>query len=139
MRLLPIYTAAIAASAVLAVGPAMAEYPDKEITMIVNAGAGGSTSAGARILAQAMEKTLGQPIVVVSKPGGSGTKGALVVRKAKADGYTIGYSYTHVLAFGPRYKRKKASVLAQSVRISGIDYRPPDFHRVACGAGLDHA
>jgi tripartite-type tricarboxylate transporter receptor subunit TctC len=45
--------------------------------------------------------------VVVSKPGGSGTKGALLVRKAKADGYTIGYSYSHVLAFGPRYKRKK--------------------------------
>jgi tripartite-type tricarboxylate transporter receptor subunit TctC len=51
---------------------AQAEYPEKEITMIVNAGAGGSTSGGARILAKAMEKSLGQPVVVVSKPGGSG-------------------------------------------------------------------
>jgi tripartite-type tricarboxylate transporter receptor subunit TctC len=107
MRTLPICTVALAATAMLAAGPAIAEYPEKEITMIVNAGAGGSTSAGARILAQAMEKTLGQPIVVVSKPGGGGTKGALLVRKAKPDGYTIGYTYTHNLAFGPRYKRKK--------------------------------
>ena len=56
-----------------------ADYPEKPVTMIVNAGAGGSTSGGARILAKAMEATLGQPVVVVSKPGGSGTKGAVLI------------------------------------------------------------
>ena len=84
-----------------------ADYPEKPVTMIVNAGAGGSTSGGARILAKAMESTLGQPIVVVSKPGGSGTKGAVLVMKAKPDGYTIGFSYSHNLAFSGQYKRKK--------------------------------
>ena len=84
-----------------------ADYPDKPVTMLVNAGAGGSTSGGARILAKAMEATLGQPIVVVSKPGGSGTKGAVLVMKAKPDGYTIGYSFSHNLAFSGQYKRKK--------------------------------
>jgi tripartite-type tricarboxylate transporter receptor subunit TctC len=44
-------TATFAVTAMLAAGPAIAEYPEREITMIVNAGAGGSTSAGARILA----------------------------------------------------------------------------------------
>ncbi len=93
---------------------AHAEYPDKEVTMIVNAGAGGSTSGGARILAKAMEKALGQPIVVVSKPGGSGTKGAILVMKAKPDGYTIGYSFSHNLAFSGQYKRKKKLFTVES-------------------------
>ncbi len=82
--------------------------------MIVNAGAGGSTSGGARILAKAMEKSLGQPVVVVSKPGGSGTKGAVLVMKAKPDGYTIGYSYSHNLAFSGQYKRKKKLFTVES-------------------------
>jgi len=84
-----------------------ADYPEKPVTMIVNAGAGGSTSGGARILAKAMEATLGQPVVVVSKPGGSGTKGAVLIMKAKPDGYTIGFSYSYNLAFSGQYKRKK--------------------------------
>ena len=99
--------AAAAAGLMALPGAAQAEYPEKPVTMIVNAGAGGSTSGGARILAKAMEKALGQPIVVVSKPGGSGTKGAILVMKAKPDGYTIGFSYSHNLAFSGQYKRKK--------------------------------
>lgn len=102
----------------LALSPAaLAEYPEKPITMIVNAGAGGSTSGGARILAKAMESSLGQPIVVVSKPGGSGTKGAVLVMKAKPDGYTIGFSYSHNLAFSGQYKRKK-----KLFTVSSFDY-----------------
>ena len=107
--------AAAVAGVIAAVpGIAAAEYPDKPVTMIVNAGAGGSTSGGARILAKAMEKTLGQPIVVVSKPGGSGTKGAVLIMKAKPDGYTIGYSYSHNLAFSGQYKRKKKLFTVES-------------------------
>jgi tripartite-type tricarboxylate transporter receptor subunit TctC len=108
-----LYGSAVALLA-LPAATAQAEYPEKEITMIVNAGAGGSTSGGARILAKAMEKSLGQPIVVVSKPGGSGTKGAVLVMKAKPDGYTIGYSYSHNLAFSGQYKRKKKLFTVES-------------------------
>lgn len=108
----PISTNFVCASVVIVTASVMssaiaADYPSKPVTMIVNAGAGGSTSGGARILAKAMEATLGQPIIVVSKPGGSGTKGAVLVRKAKPDGYTIGFSYSHNLAFSGQYKRKK--------------------------------
>ncbi len=106
---------AVAAAGFMALpGVAQAEYPDRPVTMIVNAGAGGSTSGGARILAKAMEKTLGKPIVVVSKPGGSGTKGAVLVMKAKPDGYTIGFSYSHNLAFSGQYKRKKKLFTVES-------------------------
>lgn len=107
MRISKFLTVA-AISAVLPAGGALAEFPEKEITMIVNAGSGGSTASGARILAAAMEKTLGKPVVVVSKPGGSGSKGALLVMKAKPDGYTIGYTFSHNIGFSGQYKRKKA-------------------------------
>ena len=110
----------IGATAVLSCalgGFAQADFPEKEITMIVNAGAGGSTSAGARILAQAMEKSLGKPIVVVSKPGGGGTKGALLLSKATPDGYTIGYTFSHNLTFAPQYKREKPLY-----KVSSFDY-----------------
>ncbi len=109
-----IAVAAAAAGLMALPGAAQAEYPEKPVTMIVNAGAGGSTSGGARILAKAMEKALGQPIVVVSKPGGSGTKGAILVMKAKPDGYTIGFSYSHNLAFSGQYKRKKKLFTVES-------------------------
>jgi tripartite-type tricarboxylate transporter receptor subunit TctC len=114
---LKIATAAIAA-VTLTVVPAAA-FPDKEVTMIVNAGAGGSTSGGARILAKAMEAQLGKPIVVVAKPGGSGTKGAVLVMKAKPDGYTIGYSFSHNLAFSGQYKRKKKLFTIESFDFIG--------------------
>ncbi len=114
-----IAVAAAAAGLMALPDAAQAEYPEKPVTMIVNAGAGGSTSGGARILAKAMEKTLGQPIVVVSKQGGSGTKGAVLVMKAKPDGYTIGFSYSHNLAFSGQYKRKKKLFTVESFQYLG--------------------
>ena len=54
--------AAAAAVAATAFGPGVAQaYPDKPVTMIVNAGAGGSTSGGARILAKAMKRPSASP------------------------------------------------------------------------------
>ncbi len=70
------------------------KYPEKPITMIVSFAAGGGTDVGARMLAAAMEKTLGQSIVVVNKPGGGGWVGWAELAKAKNDGYTIGFINT---------------------------------------------
>jgi len=69
---------------------ASAEYPDKPITMIIPWSPGGSTDQTARVLAKAAEKYLGQPIVVVNKPGASTTIGMAQLAKAAPDGYTIG-------------------------------------------------
>jgi tripartite-type tricarboxylate transporter receptor subunit TctC len=69
---------------------ASAEYPDKPITMIIPWSPGGSTDQTARVLAKAAEKYLGQPIIVVNKPGASTTIGMAQLAKAAPDGYTIG-------------------------------------------------
>jgi tripartite-type tricarboxylate transporter receptor subunit TctC len=69
---------------------ARADYPEKPITMIVPWTAGGSTDQTSRVLAKAAEAHLGQPIVVVNRPGASTTIGMAELANAKPDGYTIG-------------------------------------------------
>jgi len=64
-------------------------YPKKPIKLMVPYGAGGSTDLTARILASVMPDCMGQPAVVVNKPGGSGSICLDFVSKAKPDGYTM--------------------------------------------------
>lgn len=66
------------------------KFPNRPITLIVNFGAGGSTDAAVRPLAQVAEKQLGVPIIIVNKTGGGGTVGLAELARAKPDGYTIG-------------------------------------------------
>lgn len=69
---------------------AVAEWPDRPITVICPWGAGGGTDTVVRALAAAMEKNLGQPVNVVNRTGGSGIVGHSALAAAKPDGYTIG-------------------------------------------------
>jgi len=70
-----------------AAGP---EYPNRPITLINSFATGGPGDLSGRVVAEAMEKHLKQPVVVVSKPGGAQTVGGYAVVGAKADGYTLG-------------------------------------------------
>jgi tripartite-type tricarboxylate transporter receptor subunit TctC len=78
-------------AAVFAAGPAGAQgaYPNKPITLLIPFAAGGSTDVTARALAAAAEKSLGQPIVVVNRPGATGTLALTELGKAAPDGYTL--------------------------------------------------
>ena len=58
--------------------------------MIVPWAPGGSTDQTARVLARGAEKHLGQPIVILNKPGASTIIGMKELAQAKPDGYTIG-------------------------------------------------
>jgi tripartite-type tricarboxylate transporter receptor subunit TctC len=64
-------------------------YPSKPIKMIVPFPAGGTTDIVARILAQRMSESMGQPILVDNRGGAGGAIGADLVAKAPPDGYTI--------------------------------------------------
>ncbi|WP_051469497.1 tripartite tricarboxylate transporter substrate binding protein [Chelativorans sp. J32] len=76
--------------------PAMADFPDRPITLYVAWGAGGGTDAVARIIAVGLEKELGQPVNVVNRTGGSGVVGHSAMADAEPDGYTIGLATTEV-------------------------------------------
>jgi tripartite-type tricarboxylate transporter receptor subunit TctC len=87
----PLMIVLLAAGILLSpVVPAAAEYPEKEITVIVPWAAGGGTDLITRFLADLMDKNLGKPVVVVNKPGGGGLVGFKQLAAAKPDGYTLG-------------------------------------------------
>jgi len=84
--------ALFAATAALStfVAPAFAQYPDRQVTLIVPPAAGGGTDTLYRALARAAEPHLGKPIVVLNRPGAGGGLGTGEISRAKPDGYTIG-------------------------------------------------
>jgi tripartite-type tricarboxylate transporter receptor subunit TctC len=77
-----------AAMALPAVG--QARFPNRPITFVVPWGAGGGTDLTARIVGSILERSLGQPVNVVNRTGGSGVVGHSAIATAPADGYTIG-------------------------------------------------
>ncbi|MBA7714472.1 hypothetical protein ES703_123497 [subsurface metagenome] len=64
-------------------------YPDRPIRLIVPFPPGGSTDSAARIMAERMRETLGQPIVIENRVGAGGTVGTGALAKAEPDGYSI--------------------------------------------------
>ena len=70
--------------------PGWAQYPAKPITLMIGLGAGGGTDITIRALSDTASKILGQPIVVVNKPGGGGALALATLKNEKPDGYTIG-------------------------------------------------
>ena len=69
--------------------PALAQYPAKPVKLIVPYAAGGTTDVLARIVADKLTQSLGQPVVIEYKPGAGGTIGADAAAKSPPDGYTI--------------------------------------------------
>ena len=78
-------------------------YPNKPITMVVPASAGGTTDLAARMTAQALGPVLGQTLVVENKGGGNGNIAAAQFKRAEADGYTLlmQYSGFHLMSPHP--------------------------------------
>jgi tripartite-type tricarboxylate transporter receptor subunit TctC len=65
------------------------KYPQKPITLVVPWGAGGMTDVSARLLAEKFKVELGQPVLVVNKPGANGAIGLRYALSQKADGYNV--------------------------------------------------
>ncbi len=80
-------TPAHAAAATAGAAPA---YPARAIRMIVPFSAGGAADIIARLMGARMSETLGQSIVVDTRPGGGTVLGTEIVARANPDGYTVG-------------------------------------------------
>lgn len=81
---------------VAATGVALAEFPERPVTVIVPWSAGGGTDATGRIIATMLEEKLGQPFNVVNRTGGGGIVGHTAISNAEPDGYTIGILTTEL-------------------------------------------
>ncbi|MCR5084262.1 MAG: tripartite tricarboxylate transporter substrate binding protein [Succinivibrionaceae bacterium] len=100
--------AALAAS--LFAAPAMAAYPDHDVTVVIPKNPGGGTDLTARGITMMMEKDLkSAKFVPVNKPDGNGIVGMVDVSKAKPDGYTLGM-VTVELAIFPHQKPPKTQL-----------------------------
>ncbi len=69
--------------------PAMADYPERTITLTHGFGAGGNADSVARLMAAELEAALGQPVVVESRTGAGGTIASAHVAKLEPDGYQL--------------------------------------------------
>jgi len=83
-------TAAMCLAVLFAVPALAADFPTRPVTYIIGWETGGGSDLVSRVLCAEAEKHLGQPIVIVNKPGGSGAKAYVEISRAKPDGYTIG-------------------------------------------------
>ncbi len=99
----PGVAALLVCAALLAAAQAAAQngYPTRQVSIVVGFSAGGSTDIVARLLAEELRKSWGQPVVIDHKPGAGGNIGAALVAKAKPDGYTLLMGSVGPLAINP--------------------------------------
>ena len=79
----------VAAAFGLMLAPAMAEYPERAVTMVVGSVPGSGPDVLARSMAVELGNALGQPIVVENMPGAAGNVAAAAVSRGDPDGYEI--------------------------------------------------
>ena len=89
--------AALPASAAFA----QADYPNKPLRIVVGFAPGGSNDIVARLLAEKLQKSWGQPAIVENKPGGGGAVAAAFVKSQPADGYTLMVGASGAMVVGP--------------------------------------
>ncbi|MEJ0077389.1 MAG: tripartite tricarboxylate transporter substrate binding protein [Alphaproteobacteria bacterium] len=75
--------------AMVVTSPAVAQYPDKPIRLVVPQAAGSATDTVARILGAELSREMGQQVIIDNRPGGALTIGLDVTAKSDPDGYTI--------------------------------------------------
>ncbi len=93
---------AVAAMAAMAAGAAAAaDYPARQVRVVVGAVTGGGVDITARIVAAKLSEQLGQQFFVDNRPGAGGNIGSEFVAKSPADGYTLLMGTIAVLAINP--------------------------------------
>ena len=108
------------------------DYPTRPINIIIPYAAGASSDVGARIVASIAEKPIGQPIVVVNKPGAGGQIGWTELARSKPDGYTLGgINLPHLLSAALDPERKSlykaediVPIISQALDPTTISVRP---------------
>jgi tripartite-type tricarboxylate transporter receptor subunit TctC len=93
MRYMKLLLAGLAA--VLLPTTAFAEFPERPLTIIVPAGAGGGGDTTTRFLARELETVFKQPVTILNQGQGGGVVGLTSIKNAKPDGYTVGLLFPY--------------------------------------------
>lgn len=121
---------AIALAGFSAYATAQTDFPSKPIQVIVGFPAGGNVDVLARVLAQEVKKLLGWEVIVVNKPGASGTLAATNVAAAQSDGYTLGVTTNSPFTLAHFLQDVPADLLERTTALMAMgDQRPMLFVR----------
>jgi tripartite-type tricarboxylate transporter receptor subunit TctC len=102
-----------------------ASYPSRTIKIIVGFAAGGGVDIVARLLAQKMQESLGQNVIVENRTGGNGMLGPDTALKSAPDGYTLLYAASGQMVVSPAvYAKMPYATLKDSVPISMVASYP---------------
>jgi tripartite-type tricarboxylate transporter receptor subunit TctC len=89
-------------------------YPDRPIKIVVPTGPGGATDIVTRVVAEKIQASLGQPVVVENRPGANGNVGAAYVLSQPADGYTLMMGHIGLMTINAHlYKEMKFNPLTE--------------------------
>jgi tripartite-type tricarboxylate transporter receptor subunit TctC len=84
-----LFAASVAAAALLPFASRSEGFPDRPVKLVVPVPPGGSGDIVGRLLATAVSRELGQPIVIENRAGAAGSVGTAMALKAPPDGYTL--------------------------------------------------
>jgi tripartite-type tricarboxylate transporter receptor subunit TctC len=99
------FAVAVAALAIAFAATAFAqEYPTRPVRLIVAFTPGGTTDITARLIADEMQRRLGQPVAVENKPGANGAIAAQYVAQSDPDGYTLFFTTVGAVAIAPAFR-----------------------------------
>lgn len=103
---------------------ALAEYPEKPITLVIPLGAGGSHDLNARVITSIIPQHLNQAMIVQLNPGASGQKGTQEVANATADGYTLLFSHNYIDMLQQHVENLPYDPNADFVPVARVNYAP---------------
>jgi len=99
-------------------------YPNKPVKLIVPFAAGGSTDIVARVIAEGLRSTLGQPVVVDNKAGAGGLIGTESIAQAAPDGYTIGMATVSTATINPSLYTRAAKLEGRLLPVANLVTMP---------------
>jgi tripartite-type tricarboxylate transporter receptor subunit TctC len=100
-----------------------ADFPARPVRMVIPIGPGSSMDITGRVVAQRMNESWGQPVVVDNRPGAGGNIGADVVAKSQPTGYTLLFSSSSVAIARSAYRKLPYDALRDLEPVTQISSR----------------
>jgi tripartite-type tricarboxylate transporter receptor subunit TctC len=112
--------AAVFLALLLSASLAWAQFPSRPVTIIVPIPPGGAPDIAARVLADKLGQTLGQPVVVENRAGANGNIANELVARAQPDGYTLGLLADSQIAINPHLYKMPIDTLRDLAPVSPV-------------------
>ncbi|HEU4921704.1 MAG TPA: tripartite tricarboxylate transporter substrate binding protein [Burkholderiales bacterium] len=99
---------------------AAAQFPSRQITLIVPIPPGGAPDIAARLIGQKLSESLGQPVVVENRTGANGNIASDLVAKAQPDGYTLGLLADSQITINPHLYKMPLDTLRDLTPVATV-------------------